>query len=326
MVLLSGDEWGLIFQKLFSFDQPGHYLNALVAISQCEPKLKASEMLVYCFDKAQHAQLARIFSSSIIRVMARIVPVAHIYPFGSLQWVTHDGRGYVHRYGPGAERELLITEKLAPIPGTNVLAPTRSDQGGYITKACPVTIADYVENVGMLDLIQASELLTCLSGAMSIAHENGIVHNNLTPGNVLVSQDGRLYISGWERASDHATEPLARRLDVRLLGALLESICSPEVRNDPVFRPIVDACMEVGEWVQKKSMGDLVYVNLKVSSDRCKSGELCPADVWSPNAFRTARIDAADTCMPINEIAIKCLLAGHTRPCGDGFVSTIQWQ
>jgi serine/threonine-protein kinase len=67
------------------------------------------------------------------------------------------------------------------------------------------TLADIKRRQGMLDPVWAAEVARLVSEALSAAHAQGLVHRDVKPANVLVSQDGQVKVAdfGIAKAATH---------------------------------------------------------------------------------------------------------------------------
>jgi eukaryotic-like serine/threonine-protein kinase len=63
------------------------------------------------------------------------------------------------------------------------------------------TLSDVVRDDGALSPARAAEIGVCLVDALAAAHEAGIVHRDVKPGNVLVRDDGRVTLTDFGIAS-----------------------------------------------------------------------------------------------------------------------------
>lgn len=70
------------------------------------------------------------------------------------------------------------------------------------------TLADLLKDKGALSTLQASDIAIEVASALSFAHENGVVHRDIKPGNILISNSGQVKVAdfGIARALGAAVE------------------------------------------------------------------------------------------------------------------------
>ena len=100
-------------------------------------------------------------------------------------------------------------------------------------EGCPFIISDFVRGVTLADWIvtrrptfdQAARLVAELADALQHAHENGIIHRDVKPSNIIVDDDGQPHLMDFGLAKREAGE-IAITLDGQVLGT--PAYMSPE--------------------------------------------------------------------------------------------------
>src|SRR5262249_45052772 len=70
-----------------------------------------------------------------------------------------------------------------------------------------------------------------LLGALAHAHAHGVVHRNLSPGNLLVGLDGRLRLIGFDFA--RVGEDRSRTIANEIVDEIEPAYCAPEAYREP---------------------------------------------------------------------------------------------
>ena len=91
------------------------------------------------------------------------------------------------------------------------------------------TLKDYIREKGRLDWEEAVRIASQICSALKHAHKNGIVHRDIKPQNILVSEDGTIKVAdfGIARAVSSATVTVA---GANVMGSV--SLFSPNSRAD----------------------------------------------------------------------------------------------
>ena len=69
-----------------------------------------------------------------------------------------------------------------------VAGPATSDEGLMLKPPPPVTLQDYIKNVGPMEVDQARRLIVKLCSALEYAHQQGIIHRDIKPANILLNE------------------------------------------------------------------------------------------------------------------------------------------
>ena len=95
-------------------------------------------------------------------------------------------------------REAKTLGKLSQNPGIVTVYDTGVTGAGQpylILELCSSSVLDHLNNVGVFDPMVACQAASQVADAVGNAHENGVVHRDIKPGNVLVSQTGRYMVT-----------------------------------------------------------------------------------------------------------------------------------
>ncbi len=117
-------------------------------------------------------------------------------PSGTTELVTLDGEGPLVRKRIPAK--LANAAAWATVMGLNdPLLPQVEDiyrMPDELVVVCTYvqgdSLRELMEREGRLQLSRATAILRCLCHAAGVLHEHGVVHRDITPGNVIVAQDG----------------------------------------------------------------------------------------------------------------------------------------
>ena len=96
------------------------------------------------------------------------------------------------------KREAKTLGKLSQSSGIVTIYDTGVNKAGQpflILELCQASLLDQLRNDGPLEPVEACRILAKVAVAVSEAHEAGVVHRDLKPGNVLVSADDRFLVT-----------------------------------------------------------------------------------------------------------------------------------
>ena len=149
------------------------------------------------------------------------------------------------------------------------------------------TLRDFLDERGSLDPIEVVHIGTEVAGALAIAHKSGIIHRDVKPANILLSDDGRVLVTdfGIAKVLDEpdltrtaqvlgtvkylAPEqveggPVDGRTDLYALGAVLyEAVC-----GDAPFRAETPAALALARMHRDPTRPSLVLTEVPVDLDR----------------------------------------------------------
>src|SRR4051794_31852662 len=98
---------------------------------------------------------------------------------------------------------------------------------------------------GTLDLHQVIAIMKQVAAGLDVLHENGLIHRDLKPGNILVDDQGKPYIADFGLAKDHQNEGTVLTRPGQALGSM-DYMAPEQIRGEEVG-PATDvyalACM-----------------------------------------------------------------------------------
>ena len=107
------------------------------------------------------------------------------------------------------------------------------------------SLEERLDRWGALDLHQVIAIFTQVAGGLDVLHENGLIHRDLKPGNILVDERGTPFIADFGLAKDHQNEGTVLTRPGQALGSM-DYMAPEQIRGEDVG-PATDvyalACM-----------------------------------------------------------------------------------
>jgi serine/threonine protein kinase len=90
-----------------------------------------------------------------------------------------------------------------------------------------------LERWGALDLHQVIAIFTQVAGGLDVLHENGLIHRDLKPGNILVDERGMPFIADFGLAKDHQNDGTVLTRPGQALGSM-DYMAPEQIRGEDV--------------------------------------------------------------------------------------------
>jgi serine/threonine-protein kinase len=107
------------------------------------------------------------------------------------------------------------------------------------------SLEERLDRWGALDLHQMIATFKQVAGGLDVLHENGLIHRDLKPGNILIDERGNPYIADFGLAKDHMNEGTVLTQPGQALGSM-DYMAPEQIRGEDVT-PATDvyalACM-----------------------------------------------------------------------------------
>jgi serine/threonine-protein kinase len=107
------------------------------------------------------------------------------------------------------------------------------------------SLEERLDRWGALDLQQVIAIFKQVAGGLDVLHENGLIHRDLKPGNILVDERGTPFIADFGLAKDHQNEGTVLTRPGQALGSM-DYMAPEQIRGEDVG-PATDvyalACM-----------------------------------------------------------------------------------
>src|SRR4051794_16755917 len=95
------------------------------------------------------------------------------------------------------------------------------------------SLEERLDRWGALDLHQAIAIFKQVAGGLDVLHENGLIHRDLKPGNILVDERGTPYIADFGLAKDHQNEGTVLTRPGQALGSM-DYMAPEQIRGEEV--------------------------------------------------------------------------------------------
>jgi serine/threonine protein kinase len=95
------------------------------------------------------------------------------------------------------------------------------------------SLEDRLAKSGTLDLPQVVALSKQVAAGLDVLHENGLIHRDLKPGNILVDEGGTPYIADFGLAKDHQHEGTVLTRPGQALGSM-DYMAPEQIRGEEV--------------------------------------------------------------------------------------------
>ena len=126
------------------------------------------------------------------------------------------------------------------------------------------SLEERLDKLGALDLHQVIAIFKQVAAGLDVLHENGLVHRDLKPGNILVDERGTPFIADFGLAKDHQHEGTVLTRPGQALGSM-DYMAPEQIRGEDVG-PATDvyalACMLVELLTGKPPFADKVGMRI----------------------------------------------------------------
>ena len=126
------------------------------------------------------------------------------------------------------------------------------------------SLEERLDKLGALDLHQVIGIFKQVAAGLDVLHENGLVHRDLKPGNILVDERGTPFIADFGLAKDHQHEGTVLTRPGQALGSM-DYMAPEQIRGEDVG-PATDvyalACMLVELLTGKPPFADKVGMRI----------------------------------------------------------------
>jgi serine/threonine protein kinase len=95
------------------------------------------------------------------------------------------------------------------------------------------SLEERLDRWGAMDLYQVIALFKQVAGGLDILHENGLIHRDLKPGNILIDERGTPFIADFGLAKDHLAEGTVLTRPGQALGSM-DYMAPEQIRGEEV--------------------------------------------------------------------------------------------
>ena len=95
------------------------------------------------------------------------------------------------------------------------------------------SLEERLDRWGALDLHQVIAIFKQVAGGLDVLHENGLIHRDLKPGNILVDERGNPFIADFGLAKDHQNEGTVLTRPGQALGSM-DYMAPEQIRGEEV--------------------------------------------------------------------------------------------
>jgi serine/threonine-protein kinase len=95
------------------------------------------------------------------------------------------------------------------------------------------SLEERLDRVGTLELHQVIAIAKQVATGLDVLHENGLIHRDLKPGNILVDERGKPYIADFGLAKDHQHQGTVLTRPGQALGSM-DYMAPEQIRGDEV--------------------------------------------------------------------------------------------
>jgi serine/threonine protein kinase len=95
------------------------------------------------------------------------------------------------------------------------------------------SLHDRLERAGALDLEEVIAILGPVAAGLDAVHENGLVHRDLKPGNILIDENGDPFIADFGLAKDHQNQGTVLTRPGQALGSM-DYMAPEQIRSEQV--------------------------------------------------------------------------------------------
>jgi serine/threonine-protein kinase len=98
------------------------------------------------------------------------------------------------------------------------------------------SLEERLDKWGALDLHQVIGIFKAVAGGLDVLHDNGLIHRDLKPGNILVDEHGTPFIADFGLAKDHQNEGTVLTRPGQALGSM-DYMAPEQIRGEEVGAP-----------------------------------------------------------------------------------------